>query len=404
MTNDLQMIAPVAFEDFSKFESAAFASFCLSFIDTKLTWLSGMRGSDALPTRVIFGEIGNTEVAIDVGHALQLYARGLTTPPSEKLLELTKSAVNEAQKVKEKHGKFDPEHWVHFALNTEHYYYHIPLHLALSCLEAVRLNSFTSMTCILSTLRTSAFYRCHGDPRGADIMEIQDIMMETLPLFRRAFLYITETRQSRLSESGGVFPFQFLEAMLRYKNDLLLDNLLVNINGVILDKGITISQESIMRKREIAVTESQTTFRFRVFISFKNLDSSGRPTTDSSLAEWLYQKLTSKNLEVFFSNLSLEKLGQSAYSKAIDDALDSSQILIVVGTDPGYLESNWVRYEWDSFFNDIISGIKPNGRLFVYIDGLQTQSLPRKLRQAQVFHHERNEIESLCNFIENALI
>jgi hypothetical protein len=68
------------------------------------------------------------------------------------------------------------------------------------------------------------------------------------------------------------------------------------------------------------------------------------------------------------------------------------------------MESEWVRYEWDSFFNDIISGIKPNGRVFTFVKGVDPRDLPRKLRQGQVFHAERGEVQNLCSFIRNALI
>jgi hypothetical protein len=69
-----------------------------------------------------------------------------------------------------------------------------------------------------------------------------------------------------------------------------------------------------------------------IFLSFKNLDSSGKPTPDSTIAGLLYHFLEQKGLSVFNSNFSLEKLGASAYQKAIDTALDSAQILVAVGT------------------------------------------------------------------------
>lgn len=142
----------------------------------------------------------------------------------------------------------------------------------------------------------------------------------------------------------------------------------------------------------------------QIFISSKNLDENGNPTQDIKIAEELYHFLSDKGLNVFLSNIILENLGISLYQKAIDDALDSSIILIAVGTSRGNLESQWVRYEWDSFMNDIRTGIKPNGRVFILTDGMNIKDLPRALRYTQVLKNENsNAKEKLYRFIINSL-
>lgn len=141
----------------------------------------------------------------------------------------------------------------------------------------------------------------------------------------------------------------------------------------------------------------------QVFISFKNLDSDGKPTRDSELANEIHDFFVSQGLRVFFSNISLEKLGTAAYQRAIDTALDSAKVLIAVGTSNDRLDSQWVRYEWNSFLNDILSGIKPEGRIFGYVENMPISSLPRGLRQSQVFSHGPGAMERLFNFVSNAL-
>jgi hypothetical protein len=143
--------------------------------------------------------------------------------------------------------------------------------------------------------------------------------------------------------------------------------------------------------------------QYDVFISFKNLLPDGTPTRDSVIARQLYDFLEKKGLSVFLSNVSLERLGTSEYKKAIDDALDVARVLVAVGTSREHLEWRWVRYEWDSFFNDILSGFKPSGRVFAYIEGMQILDLPRSLRQAQTFVNEAGAMDTLFNFISNAL-
>ena len=140
-------------------------------------------------------------------------------------------------------------------------------------------------------------------------------------------------------------------------------------------------------------------FAYDVFISFKNLDDAGRPTRDSEIAQQAYDYLTSRGLRVFFSKVTLEKQGISAYKKAIDDVLDQSAALLSVGTTAAHLEATWVRYEWDSFFNDILSGTKPKGRVFALIEGMGLRDLPRPLRQVQVFQMNDDGLMSLFNFL-----
>lgn len=142
---------------------------------------------------------------------------------------------------------------------------------------------------------------------------------------------------------------------------------------------------------------------WQIFISFKNLGPDGRPTPDSVLADELYQHLARRGYRVFFSNRSLERLGISAYKKEIEDALDKAKVLVVVGTSVENIESEWVRYEWDSFHNDIISGVKRDGRIFVYVDGPQPAALPRPLRQSQVFSHDDTARSRLASFIQNSM-
>src|SRR4051812_13192399 len=107
--------------------------------------------------------------------------------------------------------------------------------------------------------------------------------------------------------------------------------------------------------------------RNQVFVSFKNLDDAGRPTPDSRLAVAVYEYLTARGLGVFFSNVSLERRGVAAFKQAIDDALEAADVLVAVETSRANLMSRWVRYECDTFSNEILSGVKPNGRVFAYI-------------------------------------
>lgn len=140
-----------------------------------------------------------------------------------------------------------------------------------------------------------------------------------------------------------------------------------------------------------------------VFLSFKSTTLDGNQTRDSELAKHLYEELRSIGLRVFFSNISLESLGVSAYKQAIDDALSGCRVLIAVGTSPEHLGSRWVRSEWDSFDNAIKSGWKPDGGIFVLTESMAQEQLPWTLRQYQAFDNGADDIARLCRFVANAI-
>ena len=140
-----------------------------------------------------------------------------------------------------------------------------------------------------------------------------------------------------------------------------------------------------------------------VYLCYKNLTVEGLPTRDSEIAHDLYRFLEIRGLRVFFSPKSLEQHGVADFKMAIDDALDETSVVIAVGTTPENLQSKWVRYEWDSFFKDILTDIKPHGRVFTYTEGVAIKDLPRALRQVQCFDHGAESMENLYRYIRHAL-
>ena len=142
--------------------------------------------------------------------------------------------------------------------------------------------------------------------------------------------------------------------------------------------------------------------RFEVFLSFKNTDENGNPSKEQGMATELYDALSSIGVSVFFSNKTLPILGAAQYKTVIDEALDSAKILIAIGTSRENLTSSWVRYEWDGFYGDILSG-KKHGQLFSFIDEMSPMELPRALRQLQCFERSKWSISEVGRYILNAL-
>lgn len=140
-----------------------------------------------------------------------------------------------------------------------------------------------------------------------------------------------------------------------------------------------------------------------VFISYKHSDADTPNSRDYVIAHELYSFLSARNIRTFFSSTSLEGTGVGEYKRTIDDALDAARILIVVGTSVENITSQWVRYEWDGFLNDILSGFKLNGRVFAYIEGITVAQLPFALRHIQVFRHSAKSLDALYGFVASAL-
>lgn len=94
---------------------------------------------------------------------------------------------------------------------------------------------------------------------------------------------------------------------------------------------------------------SQKEEPFDIFICYKETDSNGRRTQDSVLANDLYHQLTQEGFKVFFSRITLEdKLG-TAYEPYIFAALNSSKVMVVLGTKPEYFKAVWVKNEWSRY-------------------------------------------------------
>lgn len=144
---------------------------------------------------------------------------------------------------------------------------------------------------------------------------------------------------------------------------------------------------------------------YQIFLSFKHSDFNGNVTKDAVIAKNLYDHFTARGKKVFFSDVTLTQIGESEFKRTIDAALDSATVLIVICTDPRYVVTRWVEYEWDTFSNDILSNFKPNGKIYSVIDGVNPRDLPRTLRNRQLFFLSTdgygNIVNYVCNYLDN---
>lgn len=142
--------------------------------------------------------------------------------------------------------------------------------------------------------------------------------------------------------------------------------------------------------------------KYDVFLSYKHTGNNGECSPEVGMARELFEELSKAGISVFYSEQTISTLGEAKYKTAIDDALDEVRVLVAIGTSRENLDSSWIKYEWDSFYNDILSGRK-DGQLISYIDTMTPMELPRTLRQMKTFEKKSSSVNDICYFIENAL-
>jgi hypothetical protein len=120
--------------------------------------------------------------------------------------------------------------------------------------------------------------------------------------------------------------------------------------------------------------------RFEIFVSFRD--------PDLPIARGLAENLERRGFNVFMSFLTLQQLGAADYFRAINEALDESAVLIVVGTRPDRFTSGWVSYEWQSFFAETHTDRKRFGRVFPFVGGVGVEELPFALRQVEAVKYD----------------
>ncbi len=138
---------------------------------------------------------------------------------------------------------------------------------------------------------------------------------------------------------------------------------------------------------------------YDIFICYKESDS-GRRTNDSEYAYDIYRKLTSLKYKVFFARVSLT--AGVEYEPAIFAALNSTKIMILIGTKTEYLESVWVKNEWSRFLKLMSQDTKKT--MITCYKNIDAYSLPPELQPFQslelgTFESNQKLIESIQRVI-----
>ena len=130
--------------------------------------------------------------------------------------------------------------------------------------------------------------------------------------------------------------------------------------------------------------------KYDVFISCKS--------EDYGYAEEVYNFLNSNGVHTFLASKELRKMGDAEYRNAIMQALESAYHLIIFASNPEYIESKWVFYEWDTFVNAKLSGRK-DGQIMTILKGVSTKELRLDLLKYESFTF-KNYKERLLPYVE----
>ena len=129
-----------------------------------------------------------------------------------------------------------------------------------------------------------------------------------------------------------------------------------------------------------AVPNQQTTDNFYHFSSGPSAppkDPEGRPTEDSELADELYQQLTEEDYSVCLPRITFRKYSDSEKQRYISAALDSAEVMIVIGTKPAYFEASPVKKQWTNFLSLAEKSISQKTLIPAY-RGMSRDELPEE--------------------------
>jgi ABC-type multidrug transport system ATPase subunit len=169
------------------------------------------------------------------------------------------------------------------------------------------------------------------------------------------------------------------------KRDVITDNL--EYQRLFLNKTGPAPEEALKPDKGGSSTETET---IDVFISAKS--------QDYPLARQVFEFLQAKGLNVF---LSLPALGNADYHEEIHQAIGKAKHMVVVASRHKHLESGWVKHEWKTFTNEVLSERKV-GNLVILVDSDNpADGLPTALRTYQAFQFQPESFAKILPYFSS---
>lgn len=171
-----------------------------------------------------------------------------------------------------------------------------------------------------------------------------------------------------------------------------------NIKQDLLNK---INELEKIRKTIISLSKKEEAYD--IFICYKRtndiVNGIESYTSDSVVARDIYDLLTSKGYKVFFAEKSLQNIAGGEYEPLIYNALTTSKVMLVVGSNNKYLNSPWVKNEWQRFARQV--EFDSDKRLIpILCDGMNAIQLPDKLKKFQALSINTTFESTIINNLE----
>lgn len=129
---------------------------------------------------------------------------------------------------------------------------------------------------------------------------------------------------------------------------------------------------------------------YDVFISSKS--------EDYIIAENVYNFLVSKGKRVFLAPRELHKERKDVYYNVIDKALEESSHMVVVASSVSNIDSNYVKYEWGTFSELLLSEPVCGRNLLTILKDTDVKDLPLRLRFRESFVYDDYQ-NSIMDFL-----
>jgi hypothetical protein len=245
------------------------------------------------------------------------------------------------------------------AADTDHYIYSFFVNYLNTIKYALSLEAVKAKDSFLSALKNYAIQSCHGDPKGAIPGEIKEAETKGYTIISEAFEKIQGDLKGRKNLSQDFEPPEVNKEIMK-----------------------------VPKETDTIDTKAKKV----VFISCSNRDYSN--------AESLYNFLMQHKIQVFFSEKTLPRLGNSDYRRAIDNALEQAEHMIIVTSSNDNVTSSWVEAEWGLFINELRSGYKHGNLLTMFIPPMTIRELPASLRNYTAIEFSPNNFEKVLPYLQ----
>lgn len=218
---------------------------------------------------------------------------------------------------------------------------------------------------------------------------------------KEALLLLSQTRESRIKELTETIDYiielykkKFEEVLLMEDASPLVYSIINNSSTLpmILESTIKIymCKEKLFKSIADDIRNKVKKMQFDVFISCKS--------EDYEQGEAVYAFLKNKGYKPFIASKSLRDIGGDRFSLVISEIIDVCTHMIVIATQPLYVETSYVKSEWSMFCNEMKTGRKKGKLLTILKDPTQGPELPIDLRIREVLSISDYKA-SICNYL-----